>query len=110
LAWVVACRMATACAGADALEPATSVCPVRAGARVSQIDIFDGDPAELAFLAPDDENKAPNTYTVKSIYDEGRYVTVRCHYGPTLVVVQLAKRIARCTFSGGDTRPALTCK
>ena len=60
---------------------ATGVCPPRPGAAVTQIDIFDGDPAERAYLAPDDAMAGTNIYSVKSVYDAGRMLTVRCHYG-----------------------------
>ena len=111
LAWVAASCMATACSGADVAQGPNSVCPVRQGPGVSQIDIFDGDPAELASLAPDDGQKGANTYTVKGIYDQGRYVTIRCHYGRAAAVdVKLANRVAQCTFSGSEAHPALTCK
>jgi hypothetical protein len=110
LAWAAACCLVSACAGAGAAGGVNSVCPVRAGAAVTQIDVFDGDPADLAYLAPDDERKAPGTYTVKGIYDQGRYVTIRCHYGADSVDVKLADRVERCRFSGGDAHPALSCK
>lgn len=114
LASAAAFVLATACAGADAparSAAAASVCPIRAGASVSQIDVFDGEPADQAFLAPDDDGKGQNTYTVKAIYAQGRYVTVRCHYGSTVVEdVKLPNPVTRCLFSGGAAHPALSCK
>lgn len=109
-----ACVLATACAGADAPGhhvAAPGVCPVHANAAVTQIDIFDGDPAGLAFLAPDDERDGEGVYTVKDIYAKGRIVTVRCHYGASVVEdVRLTKPVARCLFSGGDAHPTLVCE
>lgn len=110
LAWLAAGCMLTACAGAGAAGDSASVCPIRKDAGVTQIDVFDGDPADLAYLAPDDDKQGSDTYTVKGIYDHGRYVTVRCHYGAASVDVKLADRVARCRFSGGDAHPALACK
>ena len=107
---LAACCLATACAGADAARPAASVCPAHAGAAVSQIDLFDGDPADQALLAPDDDRKGQNTYSVKSVYDAGRTLTIRCHYGATSEDVKLVKPVMQCKYSGSDTRPALACK
>jgi len=100
----------------NAVEPsrapdvAAGVCPLRAGASPSQIDIFDGDPAEQAFLAPDDDRQGANTYTVKPIYAQGRTVTVRCHYGKASVDVKLVQPVAVCRYSEAGGRPQLACK
>lgn len=110
LACVAAGFMVTACAAAKTTHGSNSVCAVHPGAPVTQIDIFDGDPAELAFLAPDDDQKASNTYTVKGVYAQGRHVTVRCHYGKTSEDVVLKNPVSRCQYSGDDAHPALACK
>ena len=107
---LAACCLATACAGADAARPAASVCPVHAGAAVSQIDLFDGDPADQALLAPDDDQKGQDTYSVKGVYDAGRTLTIRCHYGAASEDVKLVKPVSQCRYSGGDKHPALTCR
>jgi hypothetical protein len=57
---------------------AASVCPVRAHTTVRQIDLFDGPPADLAYLAPADPDRAPNLYPVREVYQQGRIVTIRC--------------------------------
>jgi len=44
---------------------AASVCPVRAHTTVRQIDLFDGPPADQAYLAPADPDRAPNLYPVR---------------------------------------------
>ncbi|MDP9126171.1 MAG: hypothetical protein M3N82_16515, partial [Pseudomonadota bacterium] len=77
------------------------------GAAVSHIDLFDGDPADQALLAPDDDR---NTYSVKSVYEAGRTLTIRCHYGAASEDVKLVKPVAQCRYSGDDRRPALTCR
>ena len=110
LACVAVACMATACAGADAAPHAASVCPARTGAPVTQIDLFDGDPADQALLAPDDDKKGSNTYSVKPVYDAGRVLTIRCHHGSTSEDVKLTKPVAQCRYSGDDAHPALTCK
>ena len=107
---LAACCLATACAGEDAARPAASVCPTHADAAVSQIDLFDGDPADQALLAPDDDRKGQNTYSVKSVYDAGRTLTIRCHYGAASEDVKLVKPVSQCTYSGADKHPALSCK
>ena len=110
LACVAAACMATACAGADAAPHAASVCPARTGAPVTQIDLFDGDPADQALLAPDDDKAGANTYSVKPVYDAGRVLTIRCHHGSASEDVRLTRPVAQCRYSGGDAHPALTCK
>ena len=110
LACIAAGLTVTACAGAHVAPAARSVCTAHSGAPVTQIDIFDGDPADLASLAPDDPQSAPNTYTVKGVYEQGRHVTVRCHFGSTFDDVVLTTPVSSCQFSGGDKHPALACK
>jgi hypothetical protein len=86
------------------------VCPVHDNNKVKQIDIFDGDPKDLAYLAPDDD--ASNTYTVSSIYEHGSIVTVRCKYTDGAVVeVPLTGTIDKCVFSRNKQgMSSLTCK
>ena len=105
-----ACLAACCLATAAAAEPAHSICPRHPGSPVTQIDLFDGDPAELAFLAPDDDQTAPNTYTVKGIYDDGHHVTIRCHYGTAIIDITLANRVAQCRSSGEPAHPVLSCQ
>lgn len=101
--------LATLCIAVHAAPRAASVCPARPDAAVTQIDLFDGAPADRALLAPDDDLAGGNTYSVKGVYDAGRTLTIRCHYGEATTDVKLAKPVARCRVSG-DTRPALACK
>lgn len=86
------------------------VCPVHSHNKLKQIDIFDGDPKDLAFLAPDDD--ASNTYTLSGIYEQGRIVTVRCKYKNGEVVdVPLTGRIDKCIFSRSKQgASSLICK
>lgn len=110
MAWLLA---VSACAANAAPQPAATragVCPLRAGASPTQIDVFDGDPSEQVFLAPDDDRKGANTYTVKPIYDQGRTVTIRCHFGKQQVDVKLAEPVAACRYSERDGRRQMTCK
>ena len=109
-ACLAAACMATACAGADVAHHVQTVCPVRPGAPVSQIDLFDGDPADQALLAPDDDKKGSNTYSVKSVYDAGRSLTIRCHYGEASTDVKLVKPVTTCTYSEAAAHPALSCR
>jgi len=83
---------------ADAKSTELKVCPTRSHNVVKQIDIFDGDPKDLAYLAPDDD--ASNTYTFSGIYEQGRVVTVRCKYkNGDVVDIPLAATIDQCIFS-----------
>ncbi len=101
---VLACGLNTA--------NAKGVCAKRGNEKVQQIDIFDGDPSELAFLAPDDDQTAPNTYTLNYIYDKGGIVTIRCKYDSGFVnVVQLKNKVRQCKFSKNKAgQPNLVCK
>ncbi|MEO5690128.1 MAG: STY0301 family protein [Burkholderiaceae bacterium] len=109
-ACIAACFVATACAGADRAPAPAGVCPVHAGTGVSQIDLFDGDPAEQVLLAPDDDQAGANTYSVKTVYDAHRVLTIRCHYGAASEDVKLVKPVSVCRYSGGEAHPTLTCK
>lgn len=110
LAYVVAACLATASVGAAA-KRATGVCPVRPNAPVTQIEIFDGDPAEQASLAPDDDTTGGKAvYSVKSVYEAGRVLTIRCHYGEATADIRLPSPVSRCKLTGGDSRPMLACR
>lgn len=89
-----------------------SVCPARLNDTIQQIDIFDGKPEELAFLAPDDDQALPSIYTLNYIYDAGRTVTVRCKYTSSFVAdVELKSKVNQCTFSSYKSgNSALICK
>lgn len=93
-----------------AKSPELKVCPVRSANKVKQIDIFDGDPKDLAYLAPDDE--ISNTYTVSGIYQRGSSVTVRCKYkNGEIVEVPLSGAIDQCVFSRSKQgASSLVCK
>jgi hypothetical protein len=88
------------------------VCPGRSGHKLQHIDIFDGKPEELAYLAPDDDRHSPNTYTVQPIYGRGGILTVRCSYEGGLVLdIELKKPVDKCTFSqNAQGEPSLVCK
>lgn len=105
---LIACSSSTlACA-----KP-ISVCPKHGQTSVRQIDIFDGKPEDQAYLAPDDSETAPNTYTVGGIYDQGRTVTVRCRYSDgQMQEVELKQRIQTCRYTelGKKSSAALLCQ
>lgn len=88
------------------------VCPARPDDKIQQIDIFDGKPEELAYLAPDDDKTASNIYTLNYIYDQGRIVTVRCKYHSGFAVdVELKDKVTQCKFSSYKSgSSALVCK
>ena len=91
-------------------RPSPRACARRGPAPpVTQIDVFDGDPALQAYLAPDDDQDGANTYTVKGIYAAHRSVTVRCQYGDEQVDVKLAKPVKACHILD-KPEPQLSCK
>ena len=87
-------------------------CPTRRNEKLQQIYIFDGKPEELAYLAPDDDQTSPNTYTLNHIYEEGRIVTIRCKYASGFVYdVELNNKVRQCKFSRNKSgAPVLICK
>lgn len=110
LAVVAAGLLLNVGASAHAAPSSMSICAIHAHARLTQIEIFDGDPADLVSLAPDDSQNASNTYTVKGVYDQGRHVTVRCRYGTLFDDVVLTTPVSSCRFSGGAAHPLLACR
>jgi len=100
------------CAINTASAASEGVCPKRQNDKVQQIDIFDGKPEELAYLAPDDDRTSPNIYTLSDIYKEGRIVTIRCKYDSGFVHdVELKNKVKQCRFyrnKSGNSK--LICK
>lgn len=99
------------CSTGTYAKPA-SVCPTRS-ANVQQIDIFDGDPEDNVYLAPDDPYKAPNQYTVGDIYSQGRMLVVRCHYADSAVHdIKLYSPLKICDYKEDKRKhsAALVCK
>jgi hypothetical protein len=82
----------------------------RTGVSPNQLDVLDGDPSELVLLAPDDDGRRANTYTVKDIYAQGRTIAIRCHFGKEAIDVKLANPVAACRHSGGNGRAQITCR
>ncbi|WDD93911.1 hypothetical protein Bsp3421_004014 [Burkholderia sp. FERM BP-3421] len=97
-----------------AIEPASSapVCPVRDGAPLRFVDVFDGAPDEQATLVPDQAGATAGNWQLGYVYDAGRFVTVRCKYADGQASdVKLAKRIARCDYRiGADKTLGLNCR
>lgn len=82
---------------APAVAQAPSACPSRAGDPVQAIDVFDGPPADLAYLVPDGRRAGANVFTLGPIYAEGRTVTIRCKYRSGAATdVELAARVEAC--------------
>lgn len=88
-------------AGADSVIS----CPIRLNDSIQQIDIFDGKPEEMAYLAPDDDKSTPSIYSLRYIYDQGRTVTIRCKYNSgSIFDRELKDKVNKCTFMGYNTR------
>ena len=106
--WAALCCVGSPSDGADL----KGGCPIRQGQHLIQIDIFDGNPADLAYLAPDDDERGINTYTLKKIYRSGGFATVRCKYSEGGVLdIKLVKAVWRCKFAHTTSRGQnLLCK
>lgn len=82
--------------------PSVPVCPVRS-APLRYLDVFDGDPSELATLVPEVDGETSGHWLLGYVYDAGRTVTVRCKYADRAEVdVPLVRRVQRCDYR---TRP-----
>jgi hypothetical protein len=84
----------------------TNLCPARQSDIVKYIDVFDGRPNELAYLAPDSQRSGVDTFIVGGIYDSGRSVTVRCKYASGQITdIEIKQKVDMCaatrTGSGG---------
>ncbi|WP_267094767.1 STY0301 family protein [Xanthomonas sacchari] len=79
---------------------APSVCPIRQDQPLRSIDAFDGEPQDLATLEPDVAKERYGHWVLGYIYDEGRFVTVRCRYADKQTHdVKLANRVEQCSYS-----------
>lgn len=84
--------------GACARDLPPPVCPTRTGDIVQAIDVFDGAPAELAYLAPDGQRNGASVFTLGPVYAEGRTVTIRCKYrSGASTDVEVTPRVEACT-------------
>src|ERR1700761_255234 len=76
-------------------------CQDKPGTALKYVEVYDGPPEELASLAPDDEGKNSGIYTLGNIYQDGRFVVIRCKYADgTSADVQLPK-VESCKYAIG---------
>ncbi len=87
-------------------------CSEKPGTALKYVEIYDGPPEEMASLAPDDEGKNSGTYTLGYIYEDGRFVTIRCKYADgTAADVKLAAKVESCKDAvGKDKKVHFTCR
>lgn len=79
---------------------APSVCPIRQGQPLRHIDVFDGEPADLASLEPDVAKERYGHWVLGYIYDDGRFVTIRCKYANEQTHdARLTERVEQCSYS-----------
>lgn len=75
------------------------VCPIRPSHPLRYVDVFDGEPAELATLVPGLAKESYGYWLLGYVYDAGRFVTIRCKYADKQTLdVKLANRINRCDY------------
>jgi hypothetical protein len=75
-------------------------CPVLAGEELQLVDVFDGSPAEQAYLVPDSTNDEGGVWRLGYVFDAGRFVTVRCKYTHGHAIdLTIATRVARCQYT-----------
>ena len=99
-------------ASGSSVLAASPVCPIRQNQPLRYVDVFDGEPADLATLEPDVAKARYGHWVLGYIYDEGRFVTIRCKYADKQTQdVKLVKRVERCSYAI-NTKKVLrvTCK
>jgi hypothetical protein len=98
-------------ARATATAPAAP-CPERAGTTLRFVDVFDGSPASLATLVPDEAGERSGHWKLKYVYDAGRTVTIRCKYANDETHdVTLPSVTVRCDYTiDAKQTLTLTCK
>nr|WP_234385151.1 STY0301 family protein [Paracidovorax avenae] len=98
--------------GWSSVLAAPSVCPIRQNQPLRYIDVFDGEPSDLATLEPDVAKERYGHWVLGYIYDEGRFATLRCKYADKQTHdVQLAKRVEQCSYSiNAKNVLQITCK
>ncbi|ABM32091.1 hypothetical protein QRO11_16190 [Paracidovorax citrulli] len=98
--------------GCSTVLAAPPVCPIRQNQPLRYVDVFDGEPSGLATLEPDVAKKRYGHWVLGYIYDEGRFVTMRCKYADKQTHdVKLASRVEQCSYSiNAKNVLRVTCK
>lgn len=91
---------------------APPVCPIRQNQPLRYVDVFDGEPSDLATLEPDVAKDRYGHWVLGYLYDEGRFATIRCKYADKQTHdVKLAKRVEQCRYSINAKKALqVTCK
>jgi len=109
---VLALTALSACSGDRERPQPTQVCPVRPDAALRFVDVFDGDPASLATLIPDEAKEESGRWNLDYVYKAGRFVTIRCKYADDKTQdVKLTTKVSGCDYAI-DAQKTLTvnCK
>ncbi|WP_081483727.1 STY0301 family protein [Paracidovorax oryzae] len=98
--------------GWSSVFAAPPVCPIRQDQPLRYIDVFDGEPSDLATLEPDVAKERYGHWVLGYIYDKGRFPTIRCKYADKQTHdVKLAKRVEQCSYSiNAKNVLRVTCK
>lgn len=87
--------MASVCGIGHAIG--AEVCAAKPALR--NVTVFDGPPAELASLVPDEGGDTGGSWELGYVYDAGRTVWVRCQYADgTSADVQLSAKVGKCEY------------
>lgn len=91
---------------------APSACPVRQNQPLRYVDVFDGEPSDLATLEPDVAKERYGHWVLGYVYDAGRFATIRCKYADKETHdVKLTKRVEQCSYSiNAKNVLRVTCK
>lgn len=92
-------------------------CPARAGDPLISIELFDGAVSENVVLAPDQSSgtatNGKSVWRVGSVYDDGRLLTIACHYKSSQkpLMIEIAQKVLTCTHTiNAKTGGTFTCR
>jgi hypothetical protein len=81
-------------------ETAAQSCPTKEGTVLNGVEVFDGDPAELASLVPDENGSERGMWNVAYVYEAKRNVWLRCKYGNGSVQdLRFPQPVKQCNYS-----------
>lgn len=98
--WPLSVLLVGLCGCSAMVTRAADVCPAHGKSPLRSVDVFDGSPAELASLVPDEAHERSGYWELGYVYDAGRFVSVRCRYADgSSVEEKLVRKVARCDYT-----------
>ena len=74
-------------------------CPVKENTTLKNIDLFDGDPKENAYLMLDEEGTNKGSLDVSYVYEANRHITLRCKYSDASIEdLRILQPVRECSY------------